>query len=167
MKKSNVYQNFIVKIPPAFRQAHIPCEVTDLKLQDAVGQQTHAFLSGEVLTGGWQQFSLHHLLEEGDTCVFELITNKTEDLTFTVHIFHVVEVDHSKVQWQDHYMILSRGDLGQTYDSGKIKPFKSFKNRFPIPYQASNNTSLLWYSIKRGSAHIIVLSSYSAYGEEQ
>ncbi|KAH8942803.1 hypothetical protein BDL97_13G014500 [Sphagnum fallax] len=233
MKKSNVYRNFIVKIPPAFRQAHIPCEVTDLKLQDAVGQQTHAFLSGEVLTGGWQQFSLHHLLEEGDTCVFELITNKTEDLTFMVHIFHVVEVDHSKVQWQDHYMILSRGDLGQTYDSvttlqhylqssgqcllyvgdlsyadtypfdyqvrwdtwsrliegsaayqpwiwtsgnhdiellpqvGEIKPFKSFKNSFPIPHQASNSTSLLWYSIERGSAHIIVLSSYSAYGEEQ
>ncbi|CAK9200585.1 unnamed protein product [Sphagnum troendelagicum] len=50
---------------------------------------------------------------------------------------------------------------------GEIKPFKSFKNRFPIPYQASNSTSLLWHSIKRGSAHIIVLSSYSAYGEEQ
>jgi hypothetical protein len=100
---------WVQKIPPAFRQAHIPCEVTDLKLQDAVGQQTHAFLSGEVLTGGKQQFSLHHLLEEGDTCVFELITNNTEDLTFMVHIFRVVEVDHSKVQWQDHYMILSRG----------------------------------------------------------
>ncbi|CAM6039832.1 unnamed protein product [Sphagnum compactum] len=51
---------------------------------------------------------------------------------------------------------------------GEIKPFKSFKNRFPIPYQASTSTSPLWYSIKRGSsAHIIVLSSYSAYGEEQ
>jgi hypothetical protein len=41
--------------------------------------------------------------------VFELITNKTEDLTFMVHIFRVVEVDHSKVQCQDQYMILSRG----------------------------------------------------------
>ncbi len=50
---------------------------------------------------------------------------------------------------------------------GEIKPFKSFKHRFPIPYPASNSTSPLWYSIKRGSAHIIVLSSYSAYGEEQ
>jgi hypothetical protein len=56
--------NGVWAIPPAFRQAHIPCEVTDLKLQDAVRQQTHAFLSGEVLTGGWQQFSLHHLLEK-------------------------------------------------------------------------------------------------------
>jgi hypothetical protein len=101
---------WVQKIPPAFRQTHIPCEVTDLKLQDAEGQQTHAFLSGEVLTTGWQQFSLHHLLEEGDTCVFELITHKREDnLTFVVHIFRVVEVDHSKVQWLDHYMILSRG----------------------------------------------------------
>jgi hypothetical protein len=43
---------WVQKIPPAFRQAHIPCEVTDLKLQDAVGQQTHAFLSGKVLTVG-------------------------------------------------------------------------------------------------------------------
>jgi hypothetical protein len=103
---------WVQKIPPAFRQAHIPCEATDLKLQDAVRQQTQAFLSGEVLTAGWQQFSVHHLLEEGDTCVFELITNKTEDLTFMVHIFRVVEVDHSKVQWQDHYMILSRGNAG-------------------------------------------------------
>jgi hypothetical protein len=83
---------WVQKIPPAFRQAHIPFEATDLKLQDAVGQQTQAFLSGEVLTAGWQQFSVHHLLEEGDTCVFELITNKTEDLTFMVHIFHVVGV---------------------------------------------------------------------------
>jgi hypothetical protein len=46
---------------------------------------------------------------------------------------------------------------------GEIKPFKSFKHRFPTPYQASNSTSPLWYSIKRASAHIIVLSSYSAY----
>ncbi|KAH8964065.1 hypothetical protein BDL97_04G044600 [Sphagnum fallax] len=47
---------------------------------------------------------------------------------------------------------------------GETKIFKSFKARFPTPYKASNSTSQLWYSIKRGSAHIIVLASYSSYG---
>lgn len=47
---------------------------------------------------------------------------------------------------------------------GETKPFKPYLNRFPTPYRASNSTSPLWYSVKRASAHIIVLSSYSAYG---
>jgi hypothetical protein len=50
---------------------------------------------------------------------------------------------------------------------GETKIFKSFKARFPTPYKASNSTSPLWYSIKRGSAHIIVLASYSSYGEQK
>ncbi|CAK9159101.1 unnamed protein product [Ilex paraguariensis] len=36
---------------------------------------------------------------------------------------------------------------------------------FHVPYRASQSTSPLWYSIKRASAYIIVLSSYSAYGK--
>ncbi|KDP32671.1 hypothetical protein JCGZ_13669 [Jatropha curcas] len=44
-------------------------------------------------------------------------------------------------------------------------PFKPFMHRFPTPYKASNSISPLWYSIKRASAYIIVLSSYSAYGK--
>ncbi|MCO5598010.1 hypothetical protein L7F22_052099 [Adiantum nelumboides] len=47
----------------------------------------------------------------------------------------------------------------------EIEPFKPYLNRFPVPYLASNSTSPLWYSIKRASAHIIILSSYSAYGK--
>ncbi|KAM7272166.1 hypothetical protein ACFE04_026829 [Oxalis oulophora] len=41
----------------------------------------------------------------------------------------------------------------------------SFKNRYRTPYKASGSTSPFWYSIKRASGHIIVLSSYSAYGK--
>ncbi|KMZ72870.1 Purple acid phosphatase [Zostera marina] len=43
-------------------------------------------------------------------------------------------------------------------------PFKPFMSRYPTPYKVSMSTSPLWYSIKRGPAYIIVLSSYSAYG---
>lgn len=48
---------------------------------------------------------------------------------------------------------------------GEKQPFKPFKNRYPTPYKASNSTAPFWYSIKRGPAYIIVLSSYSAYGK--
>ncbi|XP_031127283.1 purple acid phosphatase 2-like [Ipomoea triloba] len=50
-------------------------------------------------------------------------------------------------------------------DLGETKPFKPFTNRFRVPYKASNSTAPFWYSIKRASAYIIVLSSYSAYGK--
>ncbi|KMT00389.1 hypothetical protein BVRB_9g216940 [Beta vulgaris subsp. vulgaris] len=48
---------------------------------------------------------------------------------------------------------------------GETQPFKPFKNRYPTPYKSSNSTAPYWYSIKRGPAYIIVLSSYSAYGK--
>lgn len=50
------------------------------------------------------------------------------------------------------------------YTQGETVPFKPFTNRYHTPYKASNSTAPFWYSIKRGSAYIIVLSSYSAYG---
>lgn len=48
---------------------------------------------------------------------------------------------------------------------GETKPFKPYKHRFFTPYRASGSKSTLWYSIKRASAYIIVMSSYSAYGK--
>eukprot|EP00249_Psilotum_nudum_P011151 c22992_g2_i2 orf=2-1132(-) len=48
---------------------------------------------------------------------------------------------------------------------GETQPFKPYLHRYHVPYHSSNSTSPLWYSIKRASAHIIVLSSYSAYGK--
>ncbi|KZV26203.1 Purple acid phosphatase precursor [Dorcoceras hygrometricum] len=48
---------------------------------------------------------------------------------------------------------------------GETKPFKPYTHRYHVPYKASNSTAPLWYSIKRASAYIIVLSSYSAYGK--
>lgn len=48
---------------------------------------------------------------------------------------------------------------------GETKPFKPFRQRYTVPYKASGSTAPFWYSIKRASAHIIVLSSYSAYAK--
>ncbi|KAH6780086.1 purple acid phosphatase 10 [Perilla frutescens var. hirtella] len=48
---------------------------------------------------------------------------------------------------------------------GETKPFKPYSHRYHVPYKASNSTAPFWYSIKRASAYIIVLSSYSAYGK--
>ncbi|RAL53115.1 unnamed protein product [Cuscuta campestris] len=47
---------------------------------------------------------------------------------------------------------------------GETVPFKPYTHRFFVPFEASGSTSPLWYSIKRASAHIIVMSSYSAFG---
>ncbi|PSS29462.1 Purple acid phosphatase [Actinidia chinensis var. chinensis] len=48
---------------------------------------------------------------------------------------------------------------------GETKPFKPYTHRYRVPYKASDSTAPFWYSIKRASAYIIVLSSYSAYGK--
>lgn len=47
---------------------------------------------------------------------------------------------------------------------GENIPFKPFTHRYHVPFKTAQSTSPLWYSIKRASAYIIVLSSYSAYG---
>ncbi|XP_010557615.1 PREDICTED: bifunctional purple acid phosphatase 26 [Tarenaya hassleriana] len=46
---------------------------------------------------------------------------------------------------------------------GEVTPFKNFLHRFPTPYLASKSSNPLWYAIRRASAHIIVLSSYSPF----
>ncbi|XP_024004405.1 purple acid phosphatase 6 isoform X2 [Eutrema salsugineum] len=46
---------------------------------------------------------------------------------------------------------------------GEPHAFKPYEHRYPNAYKASGSTSPLWYSVRRGPAHIIVLSSYSAY----
>nr|CAB3474435.1 unnamed protein product [Digitaria exilis] len=48
---------------------------------------------------------------------------------------------------------------------GETKPFKPYSHRYPTPYKASGSTAPYWYSIKRASAYIIVLASYSSYGK--
>lgn len=46
---------------------------------------------------------------------------------------------------------------------GEVMPFKNFLHRYPTPYLASKSSNPVWYAIRRASAHIIVLSSYSPF----
>ncbi|KAL6223837.1 hypothetical protein ACLB2K_002695 [Fragaria x ananassa] len=46
---------------------------------------------------------------------------------------------------------------------GEVTPFKNYLHRFSTPYYASKSSNPLWYAIRRASAHIIVLSSYSPF----
>ncbi|GMH03584.1 hypothetical protein Nepgr_005423 [Nepenthes gracilis] len=48
---------------------------------------------------------------------------------------------------------------------GEDIPFKPYTNRFHVPFTASGSTAPFWYSIKRASAYIIVMASYSAFGK--
>jgi len=57
----------------------------------------------------------------------------------------------------------SKGRNCDTFQ-GETEPFKPFKHRYHVPYKASGSTEPFWYSVKIASAHIIVLASYSAYG---
>ncbi|KAL5547747.1 hypothetical protein UlMin_002978 [Ulmus minor] len=46
---------------------------------------------------------------------------------------------------------------------GEVTPFKNYLQRYATPYLASKSSDPLWYAIRRASAHIIVLSSYSPF----
>ncbi|KAF8407166.1 hypothetical protein HHK36_006292 [Tetracentron sinense] len=46
---------------------------------------------------------------------------------------------------------------------GEVLPFKSYLHRYVTPYTASQSSSPLWYAVRRASAHLIVLSSYSPF----
>ncbi|EOA34655.1 hypothetical protein CARUB_v10022218mg [Capsella rubella] len=48
---------------------------------------------------------------------------------------------------------------------GEPHAFKPYTHRYPNAYKDSGSTSPLWYSLKRASAYIIVLSSYSPYAK--
>ncbi|KAK6912596.1 hypothetical protein RJ641_022197, partial [Dillenia turbinata] len=45
----------------------------------------------------------------------------------------------------------------------EVLPFKQYLHRYSTPFIASKSSNPLWYAIRRASAHIIVLSSYSPF----
>ncbi|KAL3614034.1 prolyl aminopeptidase [Castilleja foliolosa] len=86
--------------------------------------------------------------------------------------------NHDNVRWDTWARFVERSvayqpwiwttgnhELDYAPEIGEKKPFKPFTHRYQTPYKAANSTAPFWYSIKRASAHIIVLSSYSAYGK--
>ncbi|WOL08022.1 purple acid phosphatase 2 [Canna indica] len=84
---------------------------------------------------------------------------------------------HDNVRWDTWGRFVERSTAYQPWiwtvgnheldfapELGENTPFKPYRHRYHVPYRASGSTSPFWYSIKRGSAYIIVLASYSAYG---
>ncbi|CAN1173200.1 Purple acid phosphatase 2 [Linum perenne] len=69
------------------------------------------------------------------------------------------------VAYQPWIWIAGNHEIVFAPEIGEIEPFKHYVNRYHIPFKPSGSTSPLWYSIKRASAYIIALSSYSAYGK--
>ncbi|MED6159425.1 hypothetical protein PIB30_042276 [Stylosanthes scabra] len=69
------------------------------------------------------------------------------------------------VAYQPWIWTAGNHELDFAPEIGENEPHKPFTHRYPVPYKASGSTAPFWYSIKRASAHIIVLSSYSAYGK--
>ncbi|KAL6876449.1 hypothetical protein ACP4OV_013021 [Aristida adscensionis] len=57
------------------------------------------------------------------------------------------------------------GNHEEEFDPKTGETFKPFTHRFPTPYLAAGSTQPFWYSVKVASAHVVVLSSYSDYGE--
>lgn len=50
------------------------------------------------------------------------------------------------------------------FEQEEVSTFKAYLHRYATPYMASKSSSPLWYAVRRASAHIIVLSSYSPFG---
>ncbi|KAE8669976.1 Purple acid phosphatase 10 [Hibiscus syriacus] len=86
--------------------------------------------------------------------------------------------NHDNVRWDTWARFVERSVAYQPWiwtagnheidfapEIGETKPFKPYTRRYHVPYRASQSTASFWYSIKRASAYIIVLSSYSAYGK--
>ncbi|KAG4971838.1 hypothetical protein JHK85_038259 [Glycine max] len=86
--------------------------------------------------------------------------------------------NHDNVRWDTWGRFVERSTAYQPWiwttgnheldyapEIDETEPFKPFRHRYHVPYQASGSTEPFWYSIKIASAHIIVLASYSAYGK--
>ncbi|KAL6519227.1 hypothetical protein OROGR_018547 [Orobanche gracilis] len=110
---------------------------------------------------------------------YEQNPTKGQTVLFVGDLFYADNYpNHDNVRWDTWARFVERSvayqpwiwtagnhELDYAPEIGETKPFKPFTHRYHVPFKASNSTSPLWYSIKRASAHIIVLSSYSAYGK--
>ncbi|KAL5559762.1 hypothetical protein UlMin_035973 [Ulmus minor] len=108
----------------------------------------------------------HYMHSEGQTVLF------VGDLSYADRY----KYDNIGVRWDSWGQLVERSAAYQPWiwsagnheieympDIGEVTPFKSYLHRFPTPHMASNSTNPLWYAVRRASAHIIVLSSYSSF----
>ncbi|KAL3515128.1 hypothetical protein ACH5RR_022030 [Cinchona calisaya] len=69
------------------------------------------------------------------------------------------------VAYQPWFWSAGNHDIDFAPEIDETDLFKPYTNRYPTPNQASNSSSPLYYAIKRASAYVIVLSSYTACGK--
>ncbi|PKI38601.1 hypothetical protein CRG98_041034 [Punica granatum] len=67
--------------------------------------------------------------------------------------------------YQPWIWVSGNHELDYAPELGETQPFKPYLHRYYVPYKDSQSTSPLWYSIRRASAHFIILSSYSGFAK--
>ncbi|KAM0825736.1 hypothetical protein ACQ4PT_069344 [Festuca glaucescens] len=89
MVRSHVSSCFWLGLPSRFCNEHLPPNKYKMVLEDEEGGEFDAVYIGNRtgMSGGWQRFSLHHGLEDGDSLVFEL----AEPDRFKIYIFKAIE----------------------------------------------------------------------------
>ncbi|XP_076931041.1 phosphoenolpyruvate phosphatase-like [Bidens hawaiensis] len=65
--------------------------------------------------------------------------------------------------YQPWLWIVGNHEVEYLPEINEVEPFREYLNRYTTPYEASGSSSPLWYAVRRASAHIIFLSSYSPY----
>jgi hypothetical protein len=97
-------------IPGEFaKKSRLPAtETRAMLICDEVPTMCRAVWEGAGLNAhGWMDFSRTHYLEEGDVCVFEL--HNRVAVRIGVHIFRVVGLRRSLVDWAHHYHVVNLG----------------------------------------------------------
>ncbi|XP_077218482.1 B3 domain-containing protein Os01g0723500-like isoform X2 [Tasmannia lanceolata] len=99
MSVRQVRRGFIVDIPNCFARAHLPNERVKMILQVPKGKawEVHLVVYNNdryFISGGWTAFARGNNLEEGDSCIFEIVGK----LKMCVHIFRLSEENKEKAQ---------------------------------------------------------------------
>ncbi|XP_077218662.1 B3 domain-containing protein Os01g0723500-like isoform X2 [Tasmannia lanceolata] len=93
-------RGFFVWIPAQFAKAHLPKERVKIILRDPKGRTWEAKLNISrhryTISAGWIAFARGNNLEEGDSCIFELVGK----LKMRVHIFRLARENKARIKSQ-------------------------------------------------------------------
>lgn len=95
------------------------------------------------ISGGWAAFSLDHRLEEGDVCVFEVLSSNHAHWVILVHIFRVLDIDlepDTRGGWNVAYTLVQghRGYIRAPRENMETE-FRTDQNDSLIPCKKKKN----------------------------